>query len=217
MRNKKLIILLLVCIAVVASVMVYRGISKKEGNPQENVVTTGQAARAVALLVASVEDCEAAADHFEKDEEWYVPYMNLLYERGYFTEKQTIPSRKEATSAFTYEKLGNLFENMGITDKELLSYVKNNRAARAVTNSQWAVIFEKLADFSAAGQTQTEEFNVVATVSNVSSLSSWNVVTSTGNFVFTGLSMDYYIDKRIKVITKGDQILCVKELVSKNI
>lgn len=217
MRNKKLIILLLVCIAVVASVMVYRGISKKEGNPQENVVTTGQAARAVALLVASVEDCEAAAEHFEKDEEWYVPYMNLLYERGYFTEKQTIPSRKEATSAFTYEKLGNLFENMGITDKELLSYVKNNRAARAVTNSQWAVIFEKLADFSAAGQTQTEEFNVVATVSNVSSLSSWNVVTSTGNFVFTGLSMDYYIDKRIKVITKGDQILCVKELVSKNV
>ena len=217
MRNKKLIILLLICIAAVISVMVYRGISKKEKNPQESVVTTGQAARAVALLQASVEECGAAENHFAKSEEWYVPYMNLLYDRGYFNEKQTMPSDNEAASGFTYEKLGNLFENMGITNRELLSYVKNNKPAKAITNSDWAVIFEKLAAHIADGQTQMEEFNVVATVSNVSSLEPWNVVTTKGNYVFTGLSMDYYIDKRIRVIAKDSQILCVKEIVSREI
>jgi len=217
MRNKKLVILLVVCIAAVISVTVYRGVSKKEKNPQESVVTTGQAARAVALLKASEEECGAARNHFAKGEEWYTPYMNLMYDRGYFNEKQIMPSGKEAASAFTYEKLGYLFENMDITDKEILSYVKNNKAAKAITNSQWAVIFEKLADYTAAGQTQEEEFNVVATVSNVSSLEPWNVVTTIGNYIFTGLSMDYYIDKRIKVITKENQILCVKEIVSREI
>lgn len=217
MRNKKLIILLLICIVAMIFVAVYRGLSKKEKNPQESVVTTGQAARAVALLKASDEECSAARNYFTKGEEWYMPYMNLMYDRGYFDEKQMMPSAKEATSLFTYEKLGYLFENMDIKDKELLSYVKNNKAARAITNSQWAVIFGKLADYTAGGQTKEEEFNVVATVSNVSSLEPWNVVTTIGNYIFTGLSMDYYIDKRIKVITKENQILCVKEIVSKEI
>ncbi len=217
MRNKKLIILLLICIVAMISVVVYRGLSKKEKNPQESVVTTGQAARAVALLKASEEECGAAQNHFTKGEEWYMPYMNLMYDRGYFDEKQMMPSTKEATAPFTYEKLGYLFENMDITDKELLSYVKNNKAAKAISNSQWAVIFGKLADYTAGGQTREEEFNVVATVSNVSSLEPWNVVTTIGNYIFTGLSMDYYIDKRIKVITKENQILCVKEIVSREI
>ncbi len=217
MRNKKLIILLLICIVAMISVVVYRGLSKKEKNPQESVVTTGQAARAVALLKASEEECGAAQNHFAKGEEWYMPYMNLMYDRGYFDEKQMMPSTKEATAPFTYEKLGYLFENMDITDKELLSYVKNNKAAKAISNSQWAVIFGKLADYTAGGQTREEEFNVVATVSNVSSLEPWNVVTTIGNYIFTGLSMDYYIDKRIKVITKENQILCVKEIVSREI
>ena len=152
MRNKKLIILLLICIVAMISVVVYRGLSKKEKNPQESVVTTGQAARAVALLKASEEECGAAQNHFTKGEEWYMPYMNLMYDRGYFDEKQMMPSTKEATAPFTYEKLGYLFENMDITDKELLSYVKNNKAAKAISNSQWAVIFGKLADYTAGGQ-----------------------------------------------------------------
>ena len=90
MRNKKLITALFVCIAVLILVLVYRGMGGKEKSPDGNFVTTGQAARAVALLVATRDDCESAAGHFSKNEEWYVPYMNLLYEREYFTEKQFI-------------------------------------------------------------------------------------------------------------------------------
>lgn len=217
MRNKKLIIVLLICIAVVALVLVYRGISGGDKNPEQSVVTTGQAARAVALLGASVEDCQAAADHFTKNEEWYVPYMNLLYERGYFTEKQIIPSKKEAVSAFTYQKLENLYDNMEITDKKLLSFVKNNKSSQAITNEKWAEIIQAMAEFLAPDRTEVEELNVVATVSNVSSLPSWSMVATTGNYIFTGLSMDYYIDKRIKALTKGDQILCVTEVVSRRV
>ena len=63
MRNKKLITALFVCIAVLILVLVYRGMGGKEKSPDGNFVTTGQAARAVALLVATRERGMVCAVH----------------------------------------------------------------------------------------------------------------------------------------------------------
>ena len=217
MRNKKLIVLLIVCIFVVVSVMIYRTISKNDGNPAESVVTTGQVARAIALLEATDEECNTAQQHFKKNQDWYVPYMNFLYDKGYFEEKQIAPTRKQAGTSFSYHQLEQLFDNMQITDKELLSYINNNKPAKAVTNKEWAEIFSRLSECRAFGQVNTLEMDVVATVSNVSSLDSWKVVTTEGEYIFTGLSMDYYIDKRIEVQVKDNQILCINRIVSENV
>lgn len=217
MRNKKLIIMLFGCIALLIFVLVYRNSSGADKNPEEKMVTTGQVARAVALLGATTEDCKSASSHFVKNEEWYVPYMNLMYERGYFKEKQISPSKKEATGAFTYQKLEYLYENMGISDKKLLSYVKNNRTSQAISNKTWKDIIQDMAEFFAADTVSEECVTVVATVSNVSSLAAWNVATSTGTYVYTGLSMDYYIDKSVKILTKGNEILCVMDVESSKI
>jgi stage II sporulation protein D len=143
--------------------------------------------------------------------------MNEMYETGYFTEKQIQPLGKQATAAFTFGKLEQLYDNMGITDKELLSYVKNNKSAKVVTNSLWAEILDLLSEKVESEGIEEEEFNVVATASNVSSLDAWTVVTTIGDYKFTGLAMDYYIDKRVKVLTKDDQILCVTELLSDSV
>ena len=217
MRNKKLITALFVCIAVLILVLVYRGMGGKEKSPDGNFVTTGQAARAVALLVATRDDCESAAGHFSKNEEWYVPYMNLLYEREYFTEKQFIPSKKEAESVFTYKKLENLYENMGITDKKLLSFVKNNKSSQGITNEKWAEVVSAMAEKLAGDSTKEIDLTVIASQTNVTSMEKWTAVTSAGNYKFTGLELDYYMDKHIKALVKSDEILCVTELVSSNI
>lgn len=217
MRNKKLIIVLIACITVLLTVGIYRILNKETSNPGDQLITTGQAARAVALLESSVAECEAAENQFEKKEEWYVPYMNRLYEVGYFQTEETKPTGKTAVSAFTYGDLGKLYENMKITDKELLADVNNNKSSRGITNAEWAVILEKIADYKQITDMAEEKTIVVATVSNVASLDSWKVVTTTGDYTFTGLAMDYYIDRQISVLVRGDQILCVKELTSSHV
>lgn len=217
MRNKKLIIILIACIVVLLTVGIHRLVNKKSSNPGEHIITTGQAARAIALLESTVEECEAAKNQFEKKEEWYVPYMNRMYELGYFEAEQVKPTGKEAVSAFTYGKLGQLYENMNVTSKELLADVNNNKSSRAITNGEWALILEKIADYKKVDDFVEEKTIVVATVSNVASLDSWKVVTTTGNYMFTGLAMDYYIDRQVSVLKRGNQILCVKELHSSHV
>ena len=217
MRNKKLVIILMACIVVLLTVGIRRIFDKESSNPGEQMITTGQAARAIALLESTVEECAAAENQFERKEEWYVPYMNRLYEQGYFQTEQIKPTGKEAVSAFTYKKLGQLYENMNITSKELLADVNNNKASRAITNAEWALILEKLANYKKISDVTEEKTIVVATVSNVTSLDAWKVVTTTGDYIFTGLAMDYYIDRQISVLKRGDQILAVKELHSSHV
>lgn len=217
MDRKRIAGLLAVCIAVVGVILIARHFSG-EKNPAGNVVTVSQAARAVALMNSTQEECEAAESHFGKNEEWYVPYMNRMYEKGYFTEEEFRASKKEAASPFTYEKLGKLLEGMGVEDKEILAYVNNNKPRIGITNVEWQEIYLRLAAlFDPRGEIVKQEISVVATVSNVSSLESWVAATSIGHLKFTGLSVDYYIDKKVEVVVKGDQILCTGQLVSENI
>lgn len=217
MRNKKLIGILGICIVILACVMLYRGITSEEQNPYQSPVTTGQVCRAVALLVAEEEDCQVAASHFENNTEWYVPYMNLLYERGYITEKQIIPGKKEAQTAFTYKKLEQLWENMKISDKKLQGFVNNHNATQTISGTEWAEIVTALAEYLNVEKVEEKELSVVATVSNAASLAAWTLVTTEGQYVHTGISMDSYIDKKVSVLTKGDRILCVKALVSEEV
>ena len=48
-------------------------------------------------------------------------------------------------------------DNMQITDKELLSYINNNKPAKAVTNKEWAEIFSRLSECRAFGHVNTLE------------------------------------------------------------
>ncbi len=214
MRHKKLIIILILCIFVVLTVGIYRIMNKDNRDPGEQMITTGQAARAIALLEADSTTCKESPNQFEKNEDWYVPYMNRLYEIGYMDTDETKPTTKEAVSPFTYGKLGQLYENMDITDKKLLADVKNNKSTKAISNQEWAAIVEKIASYKNIADVNVEKMIIVATSSNVSSLDAWKVVTTAGEYSFTGLAMDYYIDRQIVAICRGNEILSVQELKS---
>ena len=218
MQKNKKNILLFICAGIVIFFLIYHMKNSGGENPEVSNVTVAQAARGVILLEYTLEECKTAPNVFgERNDSWYIPYMNKMYEIGYYKEKQTPPLAKEATSMMTYGKLETLFQNMKITDRELLAFVKNNKTAKTISNNQWAKILTALAKKKAPDLVKQEECNVVATVSNVSSLGSWKTVTTIGDYTFTGLALDYYIDKRVRLLTKGNEILCVTKLVSDSV
>ncbi len=220
MKNRKSVILIFICLAIIIAMLIYRCTAENEENPNQNVVTTGQVARSISLLFHTpAEIKELDKDYFNgSSDKWYVSYMNMMYNDTYFLEKDIKATDKSAIESFTYNDLENLLTNMGVVDKEILSYVKNNKASKAIINSEWNEIYGKMVALLDSKNTISKiEMNIVATVSNAPTLPSWNTVTTEGTYLFTGLSMDYYIDKRVSVLVKENEILCILEVISTEI
>lgn len=218
--NKKNVILVLICIALIACLVVYKLTSSSDDeNPDKNVVTAGQVARSISLLYHTTDECKEMEDCFNgTSDEWYVPYMNAMYKDTYYLEKDIKPTDSDAVSPFTYNSLDKLLTNIGIADKEIWSYVKNNKSSNAIITSEWNEIYGKIVK-NLGKEDVVSEVNmaIVGTVSNVPTIPSWQTMTTKGTYYFTGLSIDYYIDKEVKTLVRGNEILCVSEVVSTEI
>lgn len=218
--TKRNVILILICIALVICLVIYRiNTGDKEANPDKNVVTTGQVARAVALIYHSSDECREMEDYFKgTSDEWYVPYMNAMYTDTLYLTKDIRPTENSALASFTYGDLDSLLTNIGVADKELWSYVKNNKASNPIVTKEWNEIYGKLvALLDTAGKITEKNICIVGTVANVPTMDTWHTVTTGGEYLFTGLSIDYYIDREVSVLVKDNELLCVKEQLSKDV
>lgn len=218
--DKRNLILIVLCIVVLAVVIWYGIYGKEETDPNNNVINKGQVARAVSLLFHSAEEIENnSADRFLDDKaKWYEKYMNMMYKDTYFAEKEVPPTEKEAMSSFTYGDLDKLYTNIGIVDEELLSYVKNNKSGMPIKLEEWNEIFGLMVEKLDVNNT-VEKINIVisGTISKDASLPQWTAATTYGNLRFDGMSVDYYIDKGIKVLIKDKNIISIVEVYSDDV
>ena len=102
-------------IAVVVALMVVIVVLEPEGEG----ITRAQAFKATALLTASKEQCqsyaaEAAGSHVSvKDQgNWFVKYMEDLYDEGYLTEELTPPTLAAAQGQLTYGEAAQIAEKV---------------------------------------------------------------------------------------------------------
>lgn len=220
LRNKRNVILILVCMALITFLVVYKlTTSQSETNPDKNVVTIAQVARSISMINHTTDECKEVKDYFGgNSNQWYVPYMNEMYEDEYYLTREIKPTDSKATSPFTYDSLEKLYTNMGIADEELWSYVYNNKASNAIITKEWNEIYAKLIKVLNKEDVVREiNLAVVGTVSNVPTIPSWQAVTTAGTYYFTGLSIDYYIDREVTALVKDNEILCVKKAVSDDV
>ena len=61
------------------------------------------------------------------------------------------------------------------------------------------------------------ETDIYGTPDNVETAAAWTAYTRDGKFMFEGLSLDSYIDRRIRVLVRDQDILRVEEMVSEEI
>lgn len=220
MKEKKNIILLSICAFLCIVLIMYGVISSKEDNPMENYITAAIVAKDISLLFHSDEEIKANDEIYTDSsiDTWYVPYINMMYKDELFDKNEIVPTPAGIGEYFTYGKLDMLFTNMGVADKELLSYVNNNKSSVGITLSMWGEIYEVLVNkLDKDNNVKKIQTAIVGTPSNDETINAWNVRTSLGEYVFSGLSVDYYIDKEVTAYVRDGQLLLITEVVSDNI
>lgn len=58
---------------------------------------------------------------------------------------------------------------------------------------------------------------IVGTPSNDETIRAWNTKTSTGEYTFSGLALDYYIDKEVVAYVRDEQMLMVTKVISNEV
>ena len=83
--------------------------------PEKEGITRAEVSKALALALADRKECEAEAKQREKSwfseqeqDNWFVKYMDLLYERGYLNPELT-PADLESAQKGVYLSGGSLY------------------------------------------------------------------------------------------------------------
>lgn len=213
----KQIVLILLCILIIG-LLIFYNISNR-GRIEETVVNRGQVAKAISLLFHSETDIDKVEDkYFNDSDEWYVRYMNVMYADTYFTKNQVKPIEREVLRSFTYSDLNNLFTNLGVVDKKLISYVNNNKGTSAITTKVWNEIYEEIIKLCDVNENiQEKQLVIVGTISNVPTFEPWIAATDMGMCGFDGLALDSCIDKKVNVLMRDNEIITVLDVVDKNV
>lgn len=220
MKDRKNIILILACVVICIVLIIYGVLTAKEDNPMDNYISSAIVAKDVALLFHSMEEINGLDNNrFDENiKEWYVPYVNMMYEDEYFSKNDVKPTVAGVDEKFTFEGLKALFTNMGIVDKELMAFVNNNKTGARITLLQWTQIYECMVQKLDVNNTVKKlETIVVGTPSNDETMQAWTFKTSNGEFKFYGLAVDYYIDKKVTAYVKDGELLLVANVISEDV
>lgn len=199
--------------------------------PDKPGITRAQAAKAAALFAVSREACiqykeEKGASRFPEKEQnnWYVIYMDYLYDHGGLQEENTPASAKEAQQELTYREAYTL---AGFLGKQYAAQVNANKSNqdKPYPAEMWWRIYEE----AAADQKRKEEEDqkdsglqmldviLYGTPANVENSSSWTCYTSAGDFRFEGLALDTYMDKKIRIFVRDGEVAGVGRLMSEDV
>lgn len=192
--------------------------------PEKEGITRAEASKALAFVLADRQECEAAAlqreqswfSQQEKDN-WFVKYMDLLYERGYLNPELTLPELEWVQKELTYEEAayaaakfsGRLKRQVGLKDK--------NRQ-KPFPASQWWELYRKILE-EADPEGNVKEITAVlyGTPSNIQGAPSWTAYTTEGEYGFQGLALDAWLDHEIRFIVRGNEIAAVTGVESSSV
>lgn len=219
MHKKKFIGWVAAMVALILSLMII--IIKYE--PKQDGISRALAYKALALTMASEEELKAQAGEkpslfpLKEQDNWFVPYMDYLYQKDYLSEELTLPRAETALGYLTYKEVGYLLKQVPGNIPDDARVTKQNKD-QPFPKDQWWLLYDGLRK-RLDSEEKVREMNllVYGTPLNVENGPSWIVYTNQGDFGFEGLAMDSYIDREIKVLIREGEIITVKELVSNTI
>ncbi|MCI8577939.1 MAG: SpoIID/LytB domain-containing protein [Lachnospiraceae bacterium] len=185
---------------------------------EKDGITRAMAAKSVALVFLSQEELESwQADHgasrfpARSVDQWYVPYMDCLYELGYIEEDE-IPATEEA--AQEYLTYADAFRLAGRISKDLERLIEAGRqnSDKPIPEERWWLLYDALLKEADPEQhVQELQLQIYGTVENIPGTAPWTVHTSLGAMKFYGLSLDGYIDHQLRVYRRDKEIIHILE------
>lgn len=189
--------------------------------PEKEGITRAEASKALALVLADRQECEAAAQQREKSwfseqeqDNWFVKYMDLLYEREYLDPELTPADLESSQKELTYQEAsyivakcsGRLKRRVGLKDK--------NRQKPFPADLWWELYREILKEKDSDGNVKEVTAILYGTPSNIQGAPSWTAYTTEGEYGFQGLALDVWLDHEIRFMVRGNEIAAVTEVKS---
>ena len=186
--------------------------------PEKSGITRAAAAKSVALALLSPEELNAwektyGASRFAADEvgEWYVPYLDYLYENDYLDEAETPADREHAEGFLTYREAARIAEQLSGNLKRLVPANRRN-GEKAFPGEEWWLLYDSLLkEADREGAVHTETVRIYGTPENIQGCPAWTAYTSLGTLTFYGLSLDSYVDHELSVLLRDGELIHVQK------
>lgn len=192
--------------------------------PPKDGITRAQAFKAMALAVTTKEECasrekERGSSYFsakEKDN-WFVKYMDYLYDEGYLDEELTPPTLSAAQGYLTYQEAAFMAGQVSGRLKLEAGATRHNKD-RSFPEEDWWKLYEGIrAQTDPDGAVKMVDAVLYGTPSNLPQAESWTAYTTEGNFGFQGLALDAYLDCEIRFLARDGEMIAMRELVSEDV
>ncbi len=186
--------------------------------PEKEGISRAMAAKSVALVLQSPEELSAwqkeyGASHFPADTlaEWYVPYLDELYEMGYLSDAETPADKKHAEGQLTYGEAGQIAGRLSPALEDLIRVTKKNRDKPYPEELWWLFYDSVLREADPDGNVKTEKIVIYGTPKNIPEAPAWTAYTNLGTQQFYGLALDSYLDHELSAYVRGSEIIHVLE------
>lgn len=186
--------------------------------PEKSGITRAAAAKSVALALLSPEELNAwektyGASRFAADEvgEWYVPYLDYLYENDYLDEAETPADREHAEGFLTYREAARIAEQLSGNLKRLILANRRNGEKAYPAEDWWLLYDSLLKEADREGAVHTETVCIYGTPENIQGCPAWTAYTSLGTLTFYGLSLDSYVDHELSVLLRDGELIHVQK------
>ena len=186
--------------------------------PEKSGITRAAAAKSVALALLSPEELNAwektyGASRFAADEvgEWYVPYLDYLYENDYLDEAETPADREHAEGFLTYREAARIAEQLSGNLKRLVLANRRNGEKAYPAEDWWLLYDSLLKEADREGAVHTETVCIYGTPENIQGCPAWTAYTSLGTLTFYGLSLDSYVDHELSVLLRDGELIHVQK------
>ena len=191
--------------------------------PPRDGIIRAQAMKAMALALTDKEESEQRAkergtSHFsakEKDN-WFVKYMDYLYDEGYLDPELTPASLASAQGYLTYAEAAYMAGQVSGKLKLQAGSTRNNRDQAFPEEDWWQLYGSILKETDPEGKVEEMEAVLYGTPSNLDQAESWTAYTTVGNFGFQGLALDAFLDCEIRFLARSGEMI-TSSLVSRNV
>lgn len=191
--------------------------------PPRDGIIRAQAMKAMALALTDKEECEKRAkergtSHFsakEKDN-WFVKYMDYLYDEGYLDPELTPASLASAQGYLTYAEAAYMAGQVSGKLKLQAGSTRNNWDQAFPEEDWWQLYGSILKETDPEGKVEEMEAVLYGTPSNLDQAESWTAYTTIGNFGFQGLALDAFLDCEIRFLARSGEMI-TSSLVSRNV
>ena len=189
--------------------------------PPAEGISRAEAAKALALVFEDPQTLEDMASERENssftDKEkgnWFVKYMDYLYEKGYLDTEITPATLTSAQGNLTYEDVNTVAEKLSSGLEKQVGMTRWNKKKTFSRNDWWELYKAIVKETDKDGNMKEVSAVLFGTPSNMEQAESWTAYTTEGTFGFQGLALDAYLDCEIRFWARGQEMAGMTQIVS---